>query len=114
MRGSPGLIGDLSWEVNVSGRKDAGIHIMIDGFFREHDLIRVGGADMVYGLALANQGRDKRVKSKSFVFRDTDTGTGFREKGFILFLCKAWGVDMFFESTVFSFWTAIADIGRPG
>lgn len=108
------LIGDLSGEVNVSGRKDAGIHIMIDGLFGKHDLIGVVGADMVDGLALADQWRDKGVKRKSFVFGDTDTGTGFREKGFILLLGKAWGVDMFFESTVFSFRAAIADIRRPG
>lgn len=114
MGGSPGLIRDLSGEVNVSGREDAGIHIIIDGLFREHDLIRVVGTDMVDGLSLSDQGRDKRVKSKGFSFRDTDTGTGFGAESFIFLLCRAGGVDMFFESTAFSFGTAIADIGRPG
>ena len=110
---SPGFIRDLSGEVNISGREDARIHIIINGFFREHDLIRVVGTDMVDGLSLADQGRDKRVKRKSLCFRNADTGTGLRAKRFILFLSKARGVDMFFESTAFSFRAAIADIGRP-
>lgn len=110
---SPGFIRDLSGEVNISGREDARIHIIINSLFREHDLIRVVGTDMVDGLSLADQGRDKRVKRKSLCFRNADTGTGLRAKRFILFLCKARGVDMFFESTAFSFRAAIADIGRP-
>lgn len=114
MRGSPGLIGDLSWKIQVSGREDAGIHIIIDGLFREHDLVGIVGADMVNGLALADQGGDKGVNLKSFGLRNADAGTGFGAEGFILLLCKAWGVDMFFESTGFSIRAAIADIGRPG
>lgn len=114
MRGSPGLIRDFSWKIQVSGRKDAGIHIIIDGLFREHDFIRVVGADMVDGLSLADQGGDKGVELKSFSFRNAEAGTSFRAKGFILLLCKARGVDMFFESTAFSFRAAIADIGRAG
>lgn len=114
MRGSPFLIRDLSRKIQVSGRKDAGIHIIIDGLFREHDLVRIVGADIVDGLAPADQGGDKGVELKSLGFRNADTGTGFGEKGFILLLCKAWGVEMFFESTAFSFRAAIADIGRPG
>ena len=54
MRGSSGLIRDLSWKIQVSGRKDAGIHIIIDGLFRKHDLVGIVGADMVDGLALAD------------------------------------------------------------
>ena len=114
MGGSPGLIRDLSGKIQVSGRKDAGIHIIIDGLFREHDLIRVVGADMVDGLAFADQRGDKGVELKCFGLRNADAGTCFRAEGFILLLCRAWGVDMFFESTVFSFGAAIADIGRPG
>lgn len=114
MGGSPGLIRDLSWKIQVSGRKDAGIHIIIDGLFREHDLVGIVRTDMVDGLAFADQGGDKGVKLKSFGFRNADAGTGFRAKGFILLLCKARGVDMFFESTAFSLSAAIADIGRPG
>lgn len=75
MGGSPWLIRDLSGEVNVSGRKDAGIHIMIDGLFREHDLAGIVGADMVDGLALADQGGDKGVELKSFGFGNADAGT---------------------------------------
>lgn len=114
MGGSPGLISDLSWKIQVSGGKDAGIHIIINGLFRKHNLVRIVGADMVDGLAFADQGGDKGVKQKRFGFRNTDTGTGFREKGFILLLGKMRGVDMFFESTAFPFRAAIADIGRPG
>lgn len=114
MRGSPGLIRDLSWEIQVSGRKDAGIHIIIDGLFREHDLVGIVGTDMVDGLSLADQGGDKGVKLKGFGLRNADAGTGLGEKGFILLLSKARGVDMFFESTAFSLRAAIADIGRPG
>lgn len=69
---------------------------------------------MVNGLSLADQGGDKGVKLKGFGFRNADAGTGFRAKGFILLLCKAWGVDMFFEGTGFPFRAAIADIGGPG
>lgn len=69
---------------------------------------------MVDGLALADQGGDKGVELKCFGFRYADTGTRFRAKGFILLLGKAWGVDMFFESTAFSIRAAIADIGRLG
>lgn len=114
MRGSSGLIGDLSWEIQVSGREDAGIHIIIDGLFREHDLVWVVGADMVDGLALADQRRNKGVKLKCFGFRNADARTGLGEKSFILLLGKARRVEMFFESTAFSFRAAIADIGRPG
>lgn len=48
---SPGLIKDFSGEVNVSGGEDARIHIIINGLFREHDLIGAVGTDMVDGLA---------------------------------------------------------------
>ena len=61
-------------KIQVSGRKDAGIHIIINGLFREHDLIWVVGADMVDGLAPADQGGDKGVELKSFGFRNADAG----------------------------------------
>lgn len=48
---------------------------MIDGLFREHDLAGIVGADMVDGLALADQGGDKGVELKSFGFGNADAGT---------------------------------------
>lgn len=114
MGGSPGLIRDLSGKIQVSGGEDAGIHIIIDGLFREHDLVWIIGTDMVDGLSLADQGGDEGVELKSFGFRNADAGTGLGEKSFILLLGKARRVEMFFESTAFSFRAAIADIGRPG
>lgn len=69
---------------------------------------------MVDGLPLSDQGRDKRVKRKSFIFRDTDTGTGLGADSLILILGSPGGVDMLFKSAILPFGTAIAYIRRPG
>lgn len=114
MGGSPGLVIGLSWKIQVSSRKDASIHIIVDGLSREHDFTGIVRADMVNGLAPADQGGDKGVELKCFGSRNADTGKGFRAEGFILLLGKARGVDMLFEGTSFSFRAAIADIGRLG
>lgn len=50
--------------------------------------------------------RDKGVKCKSFVLRDTDTGTGFGADSFVLLLGGLRGVDIFFKSTVLPFWVS--------
>ncbi|MEY8524904.1 hypothetical protein AALA90_18010 [Lachnospiraceae bacterium 38-10] len=108
------LIGDLSGKNNISGREEAGIHIIVNGLFREHDLIRGVGTYRMDGLPLPDQGREKSVKLQSFVFGDTDTGMGFGADSLILHLSGLGGVDMLFKSAVFPFGKAIADIRGPG
>ncbi len=106
------LIGNLSWQIDISGRKNAGIHIIINGFLREHDFGRIGNADMVYGLPLFKQRGNEAVQLKRFCFLQTDAGSGFGADRFVFLLCGGSGIKMFFQGAFMPVRTAVADIGR--
>lgn len=45
-----GFISDLSGKVNVSGRKDTSMDVIINRLLREHDLGGIGNTNVVNGL----------------------------------------------------------------
>lgn len=114
MGGFSGFIEDFPGEVDVPGGEDTGINVIINGLFGEHDLVRIVDTDVMDRLPFSDQRGNKSIQLKSFLFRDTDTGTGLRAYDFVFMLGCLCRVDMFFQSTVFPFCTAIADIRRSG
>jgi hypothetical protein len=68
---------DLSWQVNVSGRKNTRIKKAVDGAFTDHDGVLIRDADMMRGLLLLHQRGDKFIEIMDFFFGKGDAGSGF-------------------------------------
>lgn len=108
----PGFVGNLSGQVDIFGGKDTGIHIIVDRLFREHDLRRIGDADVVDGLPFFEEGRNECIQLEGFVFIQADAGSGFGTDKFVFLLGGRSGIKMFFERAFVFVGTRIADVRR--
>ena len=65
----------LRREVNVAGRKEIVINQSVNRTFTDHDRVFIVGTDMVDGLPLSDEGRDKLIQMGDLLFRIRDAGS---------------------------------------
>ena len=65
----------FTWHIDVSGFKKVVIHQTINGTFTDHDRVAVIDTNMVNGLLLFDERREKVIKTFHFIFCKVDAST---------------------------------------
>ena len=112
--GSARLKTDFSWQVDVHGGDTSGIDQPVDGTFADGDDIGVGNTDMMRGLSLPYQRRDKGIDRSKLFLGKRDAPAGVGQEQAVPVLGKRSLIELFFYRTERLASTSVADIGRFG
>lgn len=108
----PEAIAYFPRKVDVAGRQEPGIYVVVDALLIIHDLIGIVLADMMDRLALPNQGRDDSIDTLEFIVGDGKSPAALRQ-GFLIRLMSCLGIiQMPLKMTASALCAPIADIRR--